>query len=205
MQRLTVSYPIVIFLLLALSGCATTAPARFYLLSPLSGQGAPSPTAQRRVTVGIGALQLPAYVDRPQIVTRLSPNELKLAEFDQWAEPLQDNFMRVLAENLGVLLAARTVAVFPRRGSASSDYQIDVEVLRMDGTPGAEVSLAARWSISGGDEREILISRKSDFTEPTAGDGYAALVAAHSRTVAAFSREVAAALEPLLAQSFLLK
>jgi uncharacterized lipoprotein YmbA len=175
------------------------------MLSPLSGQGAPSPADQRCVAIGIGTLQLPAYLDRPQIVTRLSPNELQLAEFDQWAEPLQDNFMRVLAENLGLLLCDHAVAVFPWKGSTPVDYQIDVEVLRMDGVPGAGVSLAARWSVSGGTEREILVSRRSDVTEPTAGEGYAALVAAQSRTVAALSREIASALEALLAQSFRLK
>ena len=37
-------------------------------------------------------VRLPAYVDRPEIVTWIEANRLHLAELDQWGEPLGDGF-----------------------------------------------------------------------------------------------------------------
>ncbi len=46
-------------------------------------------------------------------MTRVGGNALRLAEFDQWAAPLGDNFTRVLAENLVMLIPTERVAIFP--------------------------------------------------------------------------------------------
>src|SRR5262245_23853131 len=54
----------------------------------------------------------------------------------QWAEPLPDNFSRVLAEDLSLLLATDHVAVFPRKGPVPMYYQMSVEVTRFLGAPG---------------------------------------------------------------------
>jgi len=76
--------------LTVLGGCASTEPSRFYILHSLSGSEAETQiaAAENGVAIGIGPIELPEYLDRPQIVTRLSKNELQLAEFDQWVEPL---------------------------------------------------------------------------------------------------------------------
>jgi len=151
----------------------------------------------RRGTIGIGPVELPAYLDRQQIVTRVSPNELHLAGFDEWAEPLDDNFTRVLVENLSVLLSKNLFAIFPFRGSESIDYQVQVEVIRFDGSLAGDASLLVRWTIFGEDDKKLLLTRKSSFKEATGGPGYEALVAAQSRTVEALSREIARAIKGL--------
>ena len=87
--------------LLVMSGCASTPPTRFYVLPALSSADTTSgvSTAKRELTIGVGPVTLPAYLDRPQIVTRASRAKLNLADFDQWAASLQDSLPRVLAEN----------------------------------------------------------------------------------------------------------
>ena len=87
-------------LLLGLEACTST-PSRFYVLSSLSASETIAATAATQgPVIGVGPITLPKYLDRPQIVTRAGSNQLALAEFDRWAEPLQDNVARVLAENL---------------------------------------------------------------------------------------------------------
>jgi len=186
-------------LLMTFMACASNAPSRFYVLSSLTGtDGEPEMASDKRqVTIGIGPVELPAYLDRQQVVTRVSANELHLAEFDEWAEPLDDSFMHVLMENLSVLLSKNLFTIFPVRGSESIDYQVEVEVIRFDGSLAGDASLLVRWTIFGEDAKKLLLTRKSSFKEATGGTGYEALVAAQSRTVEALSREIAGAIKGL--------
>jgi uncharacterized lipoprotein YmbA len=94
-------------LLLVLSGCASTEPSRFYILSSLHGTEAEQvqEESEQGIAIGVGPVKIPAHLNRPQIVTRTSQNELKLAEFDKWAGSFKDGFTRVLAKNLSVLLS----------------------------------------------------------------------------------------------------
>ena len=109
-MRTRLGNPVVTTLMLLMvtgAGCSRTAPARFYMLSDLRGAseaGAPMATQSPCLTLGIGPIEMPDYLDRPQIVTQLGPNELHLGDFDQWAEPLGKTFMRTLSDNLASLL-----------------------------------------------------------------------------------------------------
>ncbi|MBW1868507.1 MAG: membrane integrity-associated transporter subunit PqiC [Deltaproteobacteria bacterium] len=186
-------------LLMTFMGCASNAPSRFYVLSALTGTGGEPETAadKRQVTIGIRPVELPAYLDRQQIVTRVSANELHLAGFDEWAEPLEDNFTRVLMENLSILLSRDSFIILHGRGPEPADYQLQVEVIRFDGTLAGDVSLFARWTILGEDDKKTFITRKSAFKEAAGGPGYKALVAAQSRIVEALCREIAGAIKGL--------
>ncbi len=177
------------------TACAgATEPSRFYTLStpPELEQERPKTNKQREISIGVGPVELPPYLDRPQIVTQSTRHKLDLAEFDQWAEPLRDNFTRVLAENLSVLMATDQIAIFPWRRPVSIDYQIAVKVIRFDTASGATV-LVARWNLFGKDGRELLYTGRSSFRQPVNGASFEATVAAMSETLADFSREVATA------------
>src|SRR4029450_11406568 len=89
--------------LLVLSGCfGSTPPTHFYLIPPLtSGDTAPPASAgQRDLTLAVGPVTVPPYLDRPQLVTRTSRAKLTLADFEQWAGPLEDTIARVSADGL---------------------------------------------------------------------------------------------------------
>ena len=180
--------------ILAVSGCSTGPPARLYVLTVLPrAESVPPASGARGMSLGVGPVELPQYVNRPQIVTGQHSSELRSAAAAQWAEPLQDGFTRVLAENLSLLLATDRVALFPWKTFAP-EYQVVVEVTHFLGQTGGEVSLVALWSILNKDGREALVSKKSSFRESTGSSEYEALAAAMSRTVAALSRDIAAAL-----------
>ena len=77
-----------------LTGCGRSIPPRFYVLSPLPrGQQVSAP--DKPLVIGIGPVELPPYLDRPQIVSRPDANRIALAEFDRWAEPLASSFSGV--------------------------------------------------------------------------------------------------------------
>ena len=186
-------------LLITFMACASNAPSRFYVLSSLTGTGGKHETIsdRRQVTIEIRPVELPAYLDRQQIVTRVSANELHLAGFDDWAEPLRDNFTHVLMENLSILLPTDSFIILNPRSSEPADYQVQVEVIHFEGSLGGHASLLARWTILGEDDKKIFLTKKSAFREAAGGPGYKALVAAQSRTVEALSREIASAAKGL--------
>jgi uncharacterized lipoprotein YmbA len=186
---------LVVGAILMLGGCASQ-PSRFYILSPLpSGETTPPLTSgQQSPTIGVGPVALPRYLDRPQIVTRTGPYELNMAEFDRWAEALDVNFSRVLADDLARLIPSAYVVVFPWPRPTTIDYHVTVEVTDFLSQVGGESLLVADWTLFRGEGREALLRRKSRFSAPAGGQGYAAVVAAMSRTVADLSREMAEAI-----------
>jgi uncharacterized lipoprotein YmbA len=182
--------------LLGLGACAST-PSRFYILNTLpASETIPAAAAERGPVIGVGPITFPKYLDRPQIVTRASRNQLTLGEFDRWAEPLQENFSRVLVENLALLIPTEHILLNPWPGSATPDYQVSMEVLHFDGWLGGESSFIARWSILDQGERE-LVSRKVHLNVPTGGRDYEAMVAAMNQILEALSRDIAAAIQRL--------
>ena len=75
-------------MLIGLGACTSTQ-SRFYTLNSLSASGiVPAAAAAQGPVIGVGAVTFPKDLDRPQIVTRASRNQLTLGEFDRWAEPL---------------------------------------------------------------------------------------------------------------------
>lgn len=184
--------------LIVLGGCAGTQPTRFYVLTSLSRSDAKRAVAVGQgVAIGIRPVALPRYLDRPQIVTRASRNQLDIADFDQWAEPLKDSIANVIAENLSILIPTDSIAVFPWNRSTPVHYQLAVEVTRFEGNAGGDSLLIARWSVIGEKGRKVVVSRKSSFREPVGAEDYKAVVSAMNKTLDDLSREIAEAIKGL--------
>ena len=178
-----------------LGGCGTTAPSRFYLLSPMPDLDPVLQGAENELSIGIGPVELSKYLDRPQIVTRTSQNRLSVAEFDRWAEPIEDNFTRVLAENLSCLLSTDCITIFPWKGPGELDFRVAVDVARFEAGPGNTVNLSARWTLYGEGGKKPLLMRKSDISKPMPEEsGYEAIVYAKSEALAELSREIASSI-----------
>jgi uncharacterized protein len=185
--------------LLLLGGCASSPQSRFYLLQSQvpPGQAGATMSSADGAVFGIGPVRLPEYLDRPQIVTRTGRNELQLAEYDRWAEPLKDSFTRVLTENLAALLPSNAVVVFPWPKSAHVKYQVMAEVSQFDGTAGRQVQLIAQWSILDVAANKAVVTKKTGITKPVSSGGYESLVAAENEALGEFCGEIAAALKSL--------
>lgn len=187
-----------LFILLFLAGCATgSSPVNFYTLNALEVPGEAPGTGASHLSIGLGPVDLPERLDRPQIITRAGSHRLELAEFDRWAGSLRNNFSRVLAENLSGLLNTEDVVVYPWGGGVDIDYQVVVEVVEFAAVMQEHANLNARWKLRKGEQGKVFKSTRSVITEPIEGQGYDAVVAALNRTLNAFSREIAEAIQLL--------
>ena len=184
---------VLVALAVPLAGCAGSPPVRFYTLTPVGYQegATSSPGTADPVTVGIAPVEIPDYLDRPQIVTREGRNELKLAEFDRWAGFLGDNVTAVLADNVATFLGSDRVSVNPGGGAGKTDVTVAMRILRWECLPGQRVLLKAQWSIFAGKERRDVAERTLTFTESLGDQRYETMVAAFDHILDQVSREIA--------------
>lgn len=179
-----------------LAGCGKSPPTRFYSLTAMPA-AADEATTQRDAgscpSLGIGPVEFPAYLDRNQIVTTGQGAVMHLAEFDQWIEPVRNNFERILMENLSGMVCAGPMVSSPWPLGMHPERQVTIQMRRFDGTLGGQAVLRADWAVL--DARgDVMLWRSSQLTETVQGPDYAALAAAQSRLAAALARDIAAGL-----------
>jgi len=182
--------PVLLLILAALAGCVTTPQARFYALSA----AIPPASATSRLSLALGPVALPEYLDRPQMVTRTGGNRLTVDEFNRWGGSLEEEISRVLALYLGRRLGAQHVYSYPSRIAADTDYRIAIEIRSFDGTLGGEVHLDVAWSLIDERSAKVVQTRQSAYQGLTGGADYDAYAAALSALLARLGDDLAAAL-----------
>ena len=173
-------------------------PSRFFALTslPRTAQTAQDAAGTNALVLGIGPIKFPGYLDRQQLVTRISQNRFAVAENDRWAEPLEENFSRVLSQNLSILLQTDRIVPYPWLRSQQPTYQVQVEVLRFEPNAEQVVELWARWLILD-DARKTIGLKESYLTQPIKDKSVETSVAAMSQAVSDLSKEIASAIGAL--------
>jgi uncharacterized lipoprotein YmbA len=187
--------------LLALAGCGSTRTSNFYQLDEpaatrLSG-------LERGVAVGVGPVNLPPYLDRPQIVIRGDGHKLELSEFNRWVEPLNESISRVIIVSLSNMLESTRVYKIPRRNKTILlEFRVEIDFARFDGIPGGNALLVARWTLYGREETALVtkvsIISESSVAEAKGSDSgqssgevnFESLIAAQNRTLQRLSQEI---------------
>lgn len=181
-----------------LGGCASTPPASFYSLSPLPRTDAVAAPERDALSLGLGPVSFPAFLDRPQIVSRTSANQLELDDFNRWGGTLQDDFVRVWGENLGQLLGSHRILVLPSEIHYPLDFRVSADVLAFEGMPDGQAQLDVRWSVLDAESAQVIAVHQGSYRQRLAPPGdKGALIAALSAVLGDFSRDVAATLREL--------
>ena len=193
-QFQNIGLTICLALAVLLAGCrSSTSPIEFYTISPMTSVSETDKVVgiKKNIAVGVGPLQLPKVIDRPQIITRVGPNKIKVDEFHRWAGSVYEDFLRAVTLNLSAYLQSSLVVAYPWEEYFEPDYRIYMEVHQFDGRLGQEVQLDITWTITGREDRQILLVHKTLIKEPTQGEDFDALVAAKGRILATLSRQLA--------------
>ena len=177
-----------------LANCAATPDTHFYAISSgLTDQRVQTPTTDE-MGLRVGPFEFPAYLQRPNIVTRSAGDRIDVSEFHRWAGSLEDDFYHALGSNLGVLLNTSRISVFPAEMRFEPDYYLSGEVVRFDGDLGGSLTLEVRWMINRTNTQDALVVRHSILSEPIQGGEYTDLVAAYDRILVSLSKLVQKAL-----------
>jgi uncharacterized lipoprotein YmbA len=191
--------PFSLLVALILVGCMGTAPAP--RLHSLAAGAAPEPlreaSSARGYQVVIAQVGVPESVDRPQLLVQ-HERAVDLVEGERWAEPLRRAIPRLLAADLMQQLDGVTVWSIAGAGPTKPDARLSIEISRFESQLGRESVIEALWLVrAGGTER----SGRTVARTPVRSGGYDALVEAHRIGLRELSRDIGAALAPLVASA----
>jgi uncharacterized protein len=182
-----------------LSACASSPPTHFYTLESQSRPPATTTSAiAQKPLIGIGPLSLPALLDRKQIVTRTEDNSIQLAEFDQWAAPLNDNVIAVLSENISILQPNAIVRAYPWSIYGNVDYRVIIDITRFDTQLGKWVNLEASWAIMEEKNHAIISDGQVKLEQPLNDASYNTVAQELSKLLGEFSQQISSSLVQVL-------
>jgi uncharacterized lipoprotein YmbA len=180
-------------LALATTGCsflkAKSDPTQYFVLTSREPRTLDTPP---KVRIGVDRVQLPEYLQRSELVTRSSSNQLTVAEYQHWGEPLKDGFSRALRRDLENELAGQ-VATAPFDQMNPPPLVVDIEVHRFERVAGQGAVLEASWTLRDGKSGRTLATHDARVQQPIAGDDPHATVDALSEAVAGLAGHVAGA------------
>jgi hypothetical protein len=194
--RLGALVPAVLAVLLA--GCVLkrSKDSQVFVLEPLAARGATAAAPAAPVAVvGVLPVEVPGWIDRPQVTSRVAGSQVTADEFSRWGEPVVRGIQRVVAENLAALLPSRRIVKAPWAGYEPVVHKLALTITELSRQADGSVLLEARWAVIG-DGRATLVQRRSSHRSP-AGPGAPGTVEGSSQALEALSREIAETLSGL--------
>jgi uncharacterized lipoprotein YmbA len=173
-----------------LSACANAPEVHFYVLEPINQTSPAGIASEKQVSIGVGPIAIPTLLANKKIITRLSDNTVQIAQFQQWASPLEDNLLQTLTQNLATLQSHNIVRAYPWSIHGTVDLQVIIDITRFDTTPGKSVNLEASWTIKNESSRAILKNGRTVLKHSLADSSYPGSVRALSNILGQFSQEL---------------
>lgn len=160
--------------------------AKFYTQSPMATTAI---SADYASAVGINKVQLPKYMDRPQIVTQQKDStQVKISEFNRWVESPAVLATRALTDNLSTLLPAARIKL-NRSSGDQFDRIVSVEVVHMSAILGEQAELVA-WYIIKEPSKKSMIQQKF-VSSVQIGKTYDDLAKGYNKLLSDLSQEIA--------------
>lgn len=190
-------YPVCIISSLAfMVGCASfiqnSPEPRFYALKTMGkNQAAAKLTIPPGILIGVGPVNVPENLNRPQIVTQNTDKTLAIAQFDRWSEPLDSALAHGISENLRVLLPSAVIQTYPWNAAIPVKYQVIMDVIRLVSDLKKNMTFVVQWSVVASKDNKVMLIKKSEFSEPIKADNYAGLVETLSLGCASLSNQIA--------------
>ena len=176
---------------LLLGGCVfgTSQNAKFYTQSALSTQ---TLSADFTSSVGVNRIQLPKYIERPQMVTQNKDSaQVTISEYNRWVESPSVLATRALVENLSALFPSARVKENHWKGD-KFDRTVTVEISKLNAVLGDQAELCA-WYMVKNKDGAILTQQKFTGTVQI-GKTYDDLAQGCNQLLAQLSREIAGSL-----------
>lgn len=185
MKKYTV---LLIIALGVLSGCSSK--SDFYQLHPKSMQSAEGTHSKRGTVIGIAEVEVAEYLQKSEVVTRMSAGRIKVHDTDLWAGSFAGNIQSVLMHNIAARLPRYTFLAYPWEEPVTDRYRIYVTIGRFDGYETGSVTLQGRWSLVDREENRVLYSESVNYSAQGPGtlDG---IVDTQSRLLERLSRRIA--------------
>lgn len=184
-----------------LQACTHSPAPRYYLLQMSGTQ--PAGQACRAGRIGLGDVQLPAYLDALPLVRRQGVQLLR-DDYQRWAEPLADGVQRVMLANLAERLPGCSLVQPPWTRAGQPDWKLSLQLLQLEAVDDGRVELQARWALldnAGKTQQQQAVRYARPLTDAMGGDTrYAAIATAHSELLGQLADDISAAVLALPAR-----
>lgn len=136
--------PIIVVLCSLLVACQQSPRKNYYLLNGPAFEPENSGTITH--AIGIGPIELPDYLQRPQMVRHQNDNGLSLADNQYWAERLDRGIVRVLGLHLTQRDSSRIILPFPWRRDSKPTQSLRVHIHELK-LVGQRATINATWEL----------------------------------------------------------
>jgi len=171
-----------------MAGCSSK--SNFYQLHPQTQQNTAQTVHLRGSIVGVAEVEVADYLDKPQIVTRLSKGHLQLHEEERWVGALDKNIQSMLTHDLSKLLPHHTFLASPWEEPIDDRYRIYVKIDRFDGDVNGTVTLNGRWSLTDREENRLIVGEKVHYVAH-GSNTLEGIVTTQSKMIDRLSQEIA--------------
>jgi uncharacterized lipoprotein YmbA len=189
----------VIALSLITTGCTSQNP-QFFILNPAKFSNIQNHKACRKIIV-ITDVKIPKYLDKPQIITRVNANQLIEAEFYRWAEPLNDNILSAVKQNLSLQLKRDIILSFPLTGISRVSYYLAIKIKQFEVNAAGTSILNVAWSLTNKNSKSIIYKESTYSSHSNDPNNYANIVIAMNQNITELSQDIADQLSRLACTS----
>ena len=182
-------------LILAFSGCTRSGGSdQFYMLTPIDEAPKVSAnTSGKDLLIGLTPVRIPAYLDRPQIVTGLAGHGYQVSEDNRWAERLDENVARVTLQNLSLLIPTEKVVMAPWGRDTKPDLVLGINIQEMHVDASGQARLDATWTLKS--SQEGLVPHRFTCRQPASISDYALIVGALNVCLERIDRDIVAEIQ----------
>ncbi|ACC74340.1 PqiC family protein [Paraburkholderia phymatum] len=174
----------------SLAGCGHS-PATHYVRLNASPSGALLATT-RIAPVQLTAVHIPTVLDRPEVVTQVSPNRLTVDDRNHWGAPLAQMMRGTLAQDLTMRLPAGAF-VFPDAPAPPDTRTLVVTVLDAEADT-KTMTFQAGWTLLSGQPPHVTLTREVTLTSTLTSRDAAEQAAALSRILGELADRIVASI-----------
>lgn len=161
-------------------------PMNYYLLE--SKTELPINSLENSLNIHMELTVFPEYLDRLQIVTYNGNNAINFKDNERWAEPLQDNLMQVVREDLVKSIPGSVISIGPWETPSNNAEKVKLILNQFSGQIGKHTKIDIRWVIVNNSGE----SKQGHFTDQQPiGDTYQDLIIGLNSGINRFSLELA--------------
>lgn len=182
-----------ILLTFLLAGCRSPE-VRYYMMpTPPPNEGA----HPEGFVVVIAPVEVPSVIDRPQLVWREGVTIMNADDYHRWGAALPSEVRRALMEHLRALLLSDTIVSEPADVPGPDTLRLHVFIQQLDARPNGRVDLRAVYTLTRGDEREVIARDVADVHVKVNGALPSDVVIGYGDAIEALAKHVAGTIRKL--------
>jgi len=182
------------------SGCLGRSPEVRYFMLGVEPLAAAEPGAPE-VSVLVGPVRLPAYLERPELARLAADGEVELDPRHRWLGSFEENFLRATGLGIARRLGSNQVVTHPSKAPFPIEFSVRLHVDDLIAEADGAMRVRIRWALVGPAGRgtgplEGPPARLFTFEErmPDVGRSPEARVRAYERVLGELATRIAAAI-----------